>query len=88
MALHWAGFEKNDRSLLGISKLSFAKNTQEFTEALKLMDSLTASFVFATADGDIGYWATGKVPIRNSIKDSLYIRDGSLPEVINTFKHT
>jgi penicillin amidase len=81
VALHWAGFEKNDRSLQGLFKLSFAKNTLEFTDALKMFDSLTGSFVFATFDGDIGYWATGKVPIRKSIKESLYLRDGSLLEV-------
>ncbi len=30
--------------------------------------------------GDIGYWATGKIPIRKSILDSLYTRNGTLAE--------
>jgi hypothetical protein len=30
--------------------------------------------------GDIGYWASGKVPIRKSITDGMYTRNGSSPE--------
>ena len=44
------------------------------------MSGIAGAITFSTASGDIGFWATGKIPIRNNIKDSLYIRDGSLPE--------
>ena len=41
-----------------------------------MFDGLSGAFTFATNTGDIGFWATGKIPYRKSIKDSLYIRNG------------
>ena len=50
-----------------------AQNWQEFRSALSQFDAPGQNAVYADVDGNIGYQATGKVPIRAS-------GDGSLPE--------
>jgi acyl-homoserine lactone acylase PvdQ len=56
--------------------LNWAKTTNEVINAMKTFDGLGGGFTFATRSGDIGFWSTGRIPIRKSIYDSLYIRDG------------
>ncbi|MGH9501791.1 MAG: penicillin acylase family protein [Terriglobales bacterium] len=50
-----------------------AQNWDQFREAFSTLDSPGQNVVFADVDGNIGYQATGKIPIRAS-------GDGSLPE--------
>ena len=50
-----------------------AQNWNEFRSAFSKLDAPGQNVVFADVDGNIGYQATGKVPIRAS-------SDGSLPE--------
>ena len=90
MAVAWVGFDKTDATMECEFKLNWANSLEELTGGLKKCDGFAGSFVFATvcfialikqADGDIGYWATGKIPIREKIIDALYIRNGSIPSV-------
>lgn len=53
-------------------RVDLAKNWQEFREAFATFDAPGQNVVYADVDGNIGYQATGKVPIRTS-------GDGSLP---------
>jgi penicillin amidase len=53
--------------------LNRARNWDEFQRAFSLFDAPGQNVVYADVDGNIGYHATGKVPIRAS-------GDGSLPE--------
>ncbi len=50
-----------------------AQNWQEFRHAFSQFDAPAQNVVYADVDGNIGYQATGKIPIRAS-------GDGSLPE--------
>jgi penicillin amidase len=53
-------------------RVDLAQNWQEFRNALSALDAPGQNIVYADVDGNIGYQATGKVPIRAS-------GDGSLP---------
>jgi penicillin G amidase len=53
-------------------RVDLAKNWQEFRDAFSDFDAPGQNVVYADVDGNIGYQATGKIPIRAS-------GDGSLP---------
>jgi len=81
LAMGWRGFMENDRSFEAAVGFNWAKTLPELIEYIKKCDSLVTSLTFAfEKTGDIGYWATGAVPKRKSILESLYIRNGTLPE--------
>ena len=44
--------------------LDRARNWDEFVEALRCIETPPLNFAYADVDGNIGYWVTGKVPIR------------------------
>jgi penicillin amidase len=54
-------------------KVDSAQNWQQFRDAFSEFDAPGQNVVYADVDGNIGYQATGKIPIRAS-------GDGSLPE--------
>lgn len=70
LALRWTLYD-------GIRSLFFAvdsaQNWAEFQQAFAQFDAPGQNVVYADVDGNIGYHATGKIPIRAS-------GDGSLPE--------
>ncbi len=41
-----------------------ARNWDEFVEAMRSIEAPQLNFAYADVDGNIGYWVTGKVPIR------------------------
>jgi len=64
---------KPSQALQGYYLLNTAKNWNEFIEALRLIDATQLNMPYADVDGNIGYWVTGKVPIRANG------HDGSVP---------
>lgn len=56
----------------GWYELNKAKDWKEFIHALKHIGAPALNVPYADTDGNIGYWVTGKVPIRKGF-------DGSLP---------
>ncbi|MFZ6030186.1 MAG: penicillin acylase family protein [Chloroflexota bacterium] len=62
-SVRWSLYEGETifRSLI---KLNRASNWQEFREALREWDTLCLNFVYADAEGNIGYQAAGRIPIR------------------------
>ncbi len=52
------------KALEGYFMLNTAKNWDEFIEALRFVDATQLNMPYADVDGNIGYWVTGKVPIR------------------------
>ncbi len=60
-------------------EVNSAQNWTEFRHAFSQLDAPAQNVVFADVDGNIGYQATGKIPIRAS-------GDGSLPEDGSTDK--
>ncbi|MEE9215885.1 MAG: penicillin acylase family protein [Anaerolineales bacterium] len=53
-------------------RLNFAQNWKEFRDALQYLDVAGQNAVYADVDGNIGYQATGRYPIRTR-------SDGSMP---------
>jgi penicillin amidase len=70
IALRWTLYDGIHNPFLEIDR---ARNWDEFRKALSGFDAPGQNAVYADIDGNIGYQATGKVPIRAS-------GDGSLPE--------
>lgn len=71
-SLKWAAFEPKNDSLRMVAKLAKAKNWNEFREALKFWSGAMQNFVYADVQGNIGWTAAGRVPLRKT-------GDGSLP---------
>lgn len=64
ISLSWPTFEGNT-VLDSALKLDLAQNWDEFRAAVKTWETLSLDFVYADVDGNIGFQAAGKVPIRN-----------------------
>jgi penicillin G amidase len=63
LALSWPMYEGNT-VVESAMKLNLAGNWDEFHAAVKNWESLSLDFVYADVDGNIGFQAAGKVPIR------------------------
>ena len=57
--------------------LNMAGNWEEFTEALHQFPGPAQNFVYADVDGNIGYQAAGRLPIRRSHDGDVPV-DGSI----------
>jgi penicillin amidase len=70
LALRWTLYEGTHNPFFDVDT---AQNWEQFRRAFSALDAPGQNVVFADVDGNVGYQATGKVPIRAS-------GDGSLPE--------
>jgi penicillin amidase len=70
LALRWTLYDGIRNSLFDVDS---AQNWEEFRRAFSQFDAPGQNVVYADVDGNIGYQATGKVPIRAA-------GDGGLPE--------
>src|SRR2546426_357161 len=70
VALRWTAYEGARSPFFEVNS---AQNWDEFRRAFSKFDAPGQNVVYADADGNIGYQATGKIPIRAT-------GDGSLPE--------
>ena len=66
IAVRWIGHDPSNLVLSGQAfwKLNQAKNWEEFRNALRLYVLYPGNFVYADTDGNIGYQASGLIPIR------------------------
>ena len=71
-ALNWTAFDPQSSTLDAFYFLNKAKNWTDFQVALKRYGGATQNFVYADGQGNIGWYAAGKIPLRKS-------GDGSLP---------
>lgn len=71
LALRWTALEPHALRFPFL-KIDQAGNWQEFTAALRDFTEPTQNFVYADTEGNIGYYAAGRVPIRRQ-------GDGSVP---------
>jgi penicillin G amidase len=69
LALRWTMY---DGLRLPFFDVGRAQNWEQFTQAFSMLDAPGQNVVYADVDGNIGYHATGKIPIRAA-------GDGSLP---------
>jgi len=77
LALRWAAAEAE--FAFPFLDLNRARNFQEFSAALARYTGPGQNFVYADLDGNIGYQATGRLPIRKSFDGSVPV-DGSAGE--------
>ncbi|MGD1995993.1 MAG: penicillin acylase family protein [Anaerolineae bacterium] len=71
LALSWTGLQPG-ALLRSVLLLNQATNWDQFRDALSYWNVPSQNFVYADADGNIGYQAPGRIPIRAS-------GDGSMP---------
>jgi penicillin G amidase len=70
LALRWTLYEGTRNPFFEVDS---AQNWEQFRRAFSALDAPGQNVVFADVDGNVGYQATGRIPIRAS-------GDGSLPE--------
>ncbi|MBI5448153.1 MAG: penicillin acylase family protein [Gammaproteobacteria bacterium] len=64
IALKWTAFLPNDTTVQSLIEINYAKNWQDFTGALQHFIVPSQNFVYADTEGNIGYSASGLIPVR------------------------
>jgi len=72
LAFRWSALDTPDTTMDAFLGIGRARNWQEFTAALSRYTVPAQNFVYADVEGNIGYYAPGRYPIRAA-------GDGSLP---------
>jgi penicillin amidase len=76
-ALAWTGFLPDDRSPEAFLKMNRAKDAAAFKDALRDFHTPQQNVVFADTEGNIGFVAAGRVPVRRNIaNESLFPAPG------------
>lgn len=65
LSLRWTALEPN-RTMESVYRLNRASTFEEFREAVRLFDVPAQNFVYADVEGNIGYQAPGRIPIRRA----------------------
>lgn len=69
LAFQWTALRDDDMTVEAGSRMIQARNWQEFREALRQFHSPQQNIVYADVDGNIGFIAAGRVPIRRTDND-------------------
>jgi penicillin amidase len=72
LSFQWTGMNPENSSLRGFLLLAEARNWPQFLDALKCCTVPAVNFGYADVEGNIGYHAAGRVPVRRN-------GDGSRP---------
>lgn len=65
MSLKWTLFEGSN-IIKSMNEVNQAQNWNQFRSALKIWDNAAQNFVYADVDGNIGYQAAAKIPLRTT----------------------
>ena len=71
LALSWTGLEERDATLQSFIKINRAHNWDEFREGLRDFTAPALSFVYADSNDNIGFYASGHIPIRSAGEGTL-----------------
>ena len=71
VALRWVALEPGDTTMDAFLGLNYAANWEQFVDALRLYISPSQNVVYADVDGNIGYYAPGRIPIRAAGHDGM-----------------
>jgi penicillin amidase len=74
ITLRWAPFETMGPEI-GLDRVQQAGSSREFLAGLEAVNMIMLNFVFADADGTLGWAVSGRIPIRSGT-------DGTLPRVV------
>lgn len=72
LALRWVSLEPVDGTIEAFLGINRADNWEEFKLALQSYVAPSQNFVYADREGNIGYFAPGKIPIRQPEHTGLY----------------
>ena len=72
MAMRWTALDPDDTTVDAFLDVNFATNWTEFVDAFRRYVGPSQNFVYADVEGNIGYFAPGRIPIRAN-------HDGMLP---------
>lgn len=75
IVLKWTALLPGDTTPASIFKLNYAQNWQQFTDALRYFTVPSQNFVYADTQGNIGYYLSGKIPIRVGWNGGLPVPD-------------
>lgn len=64
LALQWTALQPGDTTIDAFISGNYANNWTEFVAALEKFVTPSQNFVYADVDGNIGYYAPGRIPIR------------------------
>jgi len=78
ISMHWSGNDFSDE-MLAFYKINKAKNWDEFRDGVKYFGIPGQNFVYADAQGNIGYIMGARIPIRKSDNPTL-VFDGTTSE--------
>lgn len=78
ISMRWSGNEFSDE-MLGFYKINKAKNWSEFRDGVKHFGIPGQNFVYADAQGNIGYIMGARIPLRSSNNPTL-VFDGTTTE--------
>lgn len=77
IAMWWVGNRIENQTIEATYLMSHAKNIEQFEAALPLIDIVGLNVMYADNSGNIAWWATGKIPKRDSSFQSKRVLDGS-----------
>jgi penicillin amidase len=96
VALRWTALDESPAIVDAALGLNLAQNFEQFRDALRLFEVPAQNIIYADVDGNIGYQAPGKIPIREKWDGRLpvsgwtdeyewagYIPFDELPSVLN-----
>ena len=69
LAMAWTALAEDDLTMQAALKLPRARNWQEFLAAARELHAPTQSATYADVDGNIGFIAAGRVPVRKPAND-------------------
>lgn len=70
--LKWVGFDKEDHSLDAFIEVNYATDWQSFNDAMSKLKAPALNMVYGDNQGNIGYLAAGKIPVRNNLNQGRY----------------
>jgi penicillin G amidase len=72
LAFRWTALDADDPTIVAFLAVNEAQNWEQFTSALRNYVAPAQNFVYADREGNIGYYAPGRIPVRAG-------GDGTLP---------
>ena len=69
LAFDWTALSPDDTSIRAAMNLGRAQNWKEFRDALRDLQAPQQNMVYADVDGNIGFVAAGRVPVRKADND-------------------
>lgn len=73
-------FIPSEESITNLLLLPFSRNSSEFISRAKKNHIINLSFLYAFNNGDIGFYGSGRIPIRKNPIMGAFIKDGTVTE--------